>query len=144
MRRDRRRRIREINSRAGAQSAMDLEREPHRQLPDDQLSEPVFPHPAPPVRPIDTRRTGVLHHPIPASHIGNPKPKTGNCDFRYCPTVKVLVASTVPVESFTSTFHSPVHSAGIVLRLYVRQGEPPMFSVITSLCGPCVHVCVSF
>lgn len=54
---------------------------------------------------------------------------------RYCgepPIVKVASARTLPLASLTSTRHSPVQVAGIVLRLQVRHGEPPISSGMTT------------
>src|SRR5439155_2137392 len=46
----------------------------------------------------------------------------------YCPTVKSIRFSTAPAASLTSTCQAPVKSAGTVLRLHVRHGEPPTCS----------------
>src|SRR3989442_600213 len=52
----------------------------------------------------------------------------------YCPTVKSSLFSTVPAASFTSTCQAPVHSAGTVLRLQVRQGDPPTCNSTSPTC----------
>src|SRR2546426_1030259 len=46
----------------------------------------------------------------------------------YCPTVKSILLSTVPASSRISTCHAPLASAGTVLRLQPRHGEPPIVS----------------
>src|SRR5207245_11739891 len=52
----------------------------------------------------------------------------------YCPTVKSIRFSTVPAASRTSTCQAPVQSAGTVLRLHVRQGDPPTCSSTSPTC----------
>src|SRR2546427_8382807 len=52
----------------------------------------------------------------------------------YCPTVKSSLFSTVPAASFTSTCQAPVQSAGTVLRLQVRQGDPPTCNSTSPTC----------
>src|SRR6185437_5727488 len=50
------------------------------------------------------------------------------CPRFYCPTVKSILLITVPISSRISTCHAPFASAGIVLRLHVRHGDPPIVS----------------
>src|SRR2546425_3235146 len=52
----------------------------------------------------------------------------------YCPPVKSSLFSPVPAASFTSTCQAPVHSAGTVLRLQVRQGDPPTCNSTSPTC----------
>src|SRR5882762_881570 len=52
----------------------------------------------------------------------------------YCPTVKSILFSIAPAASFPSTCQAPVHSAGTVLRLHVRQGDPPTCSSTSPTC----------
>src|SRR5579859_7623921 len=48
------------------------------------------------------------------------------------PTVKSTRFTTAPDASRTSTCHAPVQSGGTVLRLQVRQGEPPISSATSA------------
>src|SRR3989441_8210590 len=58
----------------------------------------------------------------------------------YCPTVKSSLFSTVPAASFPSPCQAPVHSAGTVLRLQVRQGDPPTCNSTSPTCvSPWTH-----